>query len=77
MSALKVLIDHLPEGAIITRRAGSWAVEVPSAKGYKSCGVTLEGALEHAMSGEPARALANLDALAGLTPDRTQGNLDE
>lgn len=75
MSALKVLLDHLPEGAVITRRAGSWAVEMSSAKGYLSCGFELESALERAISGKPEKELAALDAMGGLTPDRTEGNL--
>ncbi len=75
MSALKVLLDHLPIGAIITRRAGSWAVEIPTAKGYLSCGFELESALEYAMSVAPQKALANLDALGGLTLDRTESSL--
>ena len=51
-----VLIEShlgLPPGTTITRRPYSWAVELPSEKGYNSCGVTIGEAASHALSGAP------------------------
>lgn len=54
----------LPAGTIITRREYSWAVELPPPyHGYLSCGVTLEKAIEHALSGKPQQVIRNLEAM--------------
>ncbi len=58
---------QLPIGTKITRREYSWAVELPPPyHGYLSCGVTLEKAIQHALSGKPQQAIRNLEALAGV-----------
>lgn len=54
----------LPEGTIIMRREYSWAIETPTNRGYRSCGVKLSDAIRHALSGEPERATAILAAQA-------------
>lgn len=58
---------QLPVGTKITRREHSWAVELPPPyHGYLSCGVTLEKAVEHALSGQAQQDILNLEAMAGV-----------
>ncbi len=64
-----VLIESykgLPAGTVIERRQYSWALELPSRKGYKSCGVTLDLAIEHALEGHAALEIATHNAIAGV-----------
>jgi len=66
MSKLDELLTRLPEGAVITRRPYSWAVELPNSRGYFSCGVLLENALEHALEGMADAEMNSLRLIAEL-----------
>lgn len=59
------LLAKLPAGTMIEKSSYCWKIETPTRKGYKSCGVTLLDALEHALEGEAQRELNALNALAG------------
>lgn len=62
---LEAMLNELPHGSVITKRAYSWTVELPTNPLYKSCGVQLEGALTHALDGEAEREIKALEAFGG------------
>ena len=48
----------------LMRREYSWALELETRPGYKSCGVTIALAVEHALGGAAEAETRKLDAMA-------------